>query len=271
MTSNDKDCTAVVSVEAESVELSDARRKEIEDEVKACPLTSEVKELCALESQYKSIGSSSFLAGLRALQEDYNKIRTVRGDGNCYYRSFLYSLCENLFHDKSESQRILNFVKTESWEIIKKAGYDEYIVDVFYEETFGLMEKVVSGSISPDDFHKLMNEENSCSNDCTWYLRVVTATHLKQDPERFLPFIEQPGVSVEQFCRSEVEPMGKDCEQLQVLALAEAFGVQVQIEYLDGHDLVNGKVVSHIFGPDKALTKLTLLYRPGHYDILYQK
>ena len=28
-----------------------------------------------------------------------------------------------------------------------------------------------------------------------------------------------------QFCQQHVEPMGKECEQIQVLALAEAFGV----------------------------------------------
>jgi ubiquitin thioesterase protein OTUB1 len=53
------------------------------------------------------------------------------------------------------------------------------------------------------------------------------------------------------------------------LALAEAIGVQVKIEYLDGHALVNGKVAHHTVGPESAALHLTLLYRPGHYDILY--
>jgi ubiquitin thioesterase protein OTUB1 len=56
---------------------------------------------------------------------------------------------------------------------------------------------------------------------------------------------------------------------VQALALAEAFGVQVKIEYLDGHALVNGKVAQHVVGPEDAALHLTLLYRPGHYDILY--
>jgi ubiquitin thioesterase protein OTUB1 len=116
-----------------------------------------------------------------------------------------------------------------------------------------------------------MNEETATSDYCTWYLRVVTAMHLKQDPDRFLPFIDQPGFDIPQFCQREVEPMGKECQHVQVLALAEAFGVLVKIEYLDGHNLVNGTLVQHTFGPDTAATHLTLLYRPGHYDIVYQK
>lgn len=31
-----------------------------------------------------------------------------------------------------------------------------------------------------------------------------------------------------------VEPMGKECEQLQIQALTEYLGVTVRIEYLDG-------------------------------------
>lgn len=66
--------------------------------------------------------------------------------------------------------------------------------------------------------------------------------------------------------------MGKECEQVQVVALAEALGVQVKIEYLDGHDLTNnGKLTSHVFGPKDAVLKLTMLYRPGHYDLLQKR
>lgn len=47
------------------------------------------------------------------------------------------------------------------------------------------------------------------------------------------------------------------------------FGIKVQVEYLDGHDLVNGRVAQHIVGAENGTLHLTLLYRPGHYDILY--
>ena len=47
---------------------------------------------------------------------------------------------------------------------------------------------------------------------------------------------------------------------------------QVKIEYLDGRDITNGKKLAQLeFGPENAMTSLTLLYRPGHYDILYPK
>ena len=68
-----------------------------------------------------------------------------------------------------------------------------------------------------------------------------------------------------------VEPMGKECEMVSVLALAEAFGVQVSVEYLDGRALVNDKLARHTFGPESAKIRLEFLYRPGHYDVLYPK
>ena len=65
--------------------------------------------------------------------------------------------------------------------------------------------------------------------------------------------------------------MAVECTMVSVLALAEIFGVQVKIEYLDGHEINNSKLQQHQFGPEKAATSLSLLYRPGHYDILYPK
>ena len=67
---------------------------------------------------------------------------------------------------------------------------------------------------------------------------------------------------------------------VSVLALAEYLGVKLHIEYLDGKELMLetgpessggslGKLVKHEFGPENAPFAIHLLYRPGHYDILY--
>ena len=257
----------------EEMRLSEARQKEIEEEIKKSALTSPLESVTQLRAQYKD--ASNFLTGVDALEKEHDHIRIIRGDGNCYYRAFLYRLVETLLQGKNqaESQRILEYCKTTSWEQVKKAGYEEMTIEVFYEELVELMEDLVAGKIDADTLHAKLNEENSTSDYATWYMRVVTATHLKNDPDRFLPFImaENPGMDIPTFCQRFVEPMGKECEQVQVLALAEAFGVQVQIEYLDGHALSGGKLARHTFGPENALTTICVLYRPGHYDIIYPK
>ena len=68
--------------------------------------------------------------------------------------------------------------------------------------------------------------------------------YLRRNADRFLPFVEcsfvgedrdrDIGGDMARFCSQEVEAMGRECEQVQVMALAEALGVQVEIEYLDG-------------------------------------
>jgi hypothetical protein len=72
---------------------------------------------------------------------------------------------------------------------------------------------------------------------------------MRREAQRYAPFLADgcgsSGLSdadsssgsesqVESYCKREVEPMGKECEQLQVIALTEYLGVTVRIEYLDG-------------------------------------
>ena len=90
---------------------------------------------------------------------------------------------------------------------------------------------------------------------------------MKLNAERFLPFLPEPYVSVEQYCAAEVEPVGRECEQVHVVALAEAIGARIEIEYLSA--ATRGQVVRSCFGPD-AGPLVELLYRPGHYDVLYR-
>ena len=129
------------------------------------------------------------------------------------------------------------------------------------------IESLLKG-MTKEALHKELTEENGTSDYCTWYLRVVTATFLKSDPVRFTPYLEGECTDVSAFCQTQIEPMGKECSMVQVLALAEAFQVLVKIEYLDGREF-SDQLTNHVFGPESSSTKLTLLYRPGHYDILY--
>jgi len=151
-------------------------------------------------------------------------------------------------------------------------GYDEMAIEVFFESFVDFLE----GLTTHESMHKELIEENSTSDYCTWYLRVLTATFLKADPARFEPFLEEGYYDIATFCTQQIEPMGKECSMVQVLALAEAFQVHVQIEYLDGRSFIpkvqgGSGLTMHSFGSQDSSTILTLLYRPGHYDILYAK
>lgn len=262
------------------IQQNESRIQEIEEEIKNQPLTSDLRPISDLEKHYGSAqgASSRFLLGVTLLQENkYTMIRMVRGDGNCFYRAFLYGLVENIRTDKSECQRVVEFFKEKSWNDALEQGYQEMTLETFYDVMVDLLQRVSTGQLDRAEFHREMCEENGTSDYCTWYLRVITATYLKKDPDRFLPFLldaqQSAGemfLDMAQFCQRHVEPMGQECEQIQIVALAEAVGVCVNIEYLDGrHE--NNRLISHKFGPSGAAVQLNLLYRPGHYDILYRK
>lgn len=79
--------------------------------------------------------------------------------------------------------------------------------------------------------------------------------------------------------------MGEESDHVHITALSDALGVPIRVVYLDRSSCDTGgvSVNHHDFIPSGDLPKaasgsteaispfITLLYRPGHYDILYPK
>lgn len=69
-------------------------------------------------------------------------------------------------------------------------------------------------------------------------------------------------MSPEAFCLQEVEPCGKEADNVQIDALAAALRVPVRVAYLDrsepGADVINWVKFQE---PSEATRPLTLLYR----------
>mmetsp|Transcript_1503 Transcript_1503/g.3187 ORF Transcript_1503/g.3187 Transcript_1503/m.3187 type:complete len:323 (+) Transcript_1503:69-1037(+) len=310
-------------------QLTQAQLAAIENEIKSTQsLTSPLLPIGALLQHYENIdggddGDTSsaqqqqqqiqqqhrgFIQSATFLSKKYTSLRKIRGDGNCYYRAFLYSLSEHILrrlvnnNDNNISQyaefRRLKDVVAKSLKWVCQYGYDEYTIDMFHEELvelFDFIEEVSKKPTSKEDantddmlenamqqLHSKLNEENATSDYCTWFMRVMTAAQMKSNPDEYLPFLMAENYGdVPSFCAREVEPMGKECGMVQVSALAKCMGVKVVIEYMDGRMGVGGdeKLVHHVFGGgsdgncngagEGEQTCITLLYRPGHYDILY--
>ena len=152
-------------------------------------LTSGLIPIDELRKKYDA--DSNFDKGVQILANDYSHVRTIRGDGNCYYRAFLYSLCEKLFQSSKEEQaRVKTFVEKSSEKAVKEGGYDETAIEIFHESLVDLIVSIVDGTTTAEKVHTELLEENSTSDYCTWFMRVLTATQLKSDPGRFLPYLE---------------------------------------------------------------------------------
>eukprot|EP00056_Hartaetosiga_gracilis_P012842 m.206815 g.206815 ORF g.206815 m.206815 type:complete len:150 (+) comp13758_c0_seq4:330-779(+) len=145
-----------------------------------------------------------------------------------------------------------------------RVGYPEFTTEDFYEtaeEEFQKLEK----DNGMAELHKSFNDDG-ISNYIVTYFRIITGAYMKANPDSFQFFIEG-GLSIDQFCASQVDPFGVDCEQLQILALTQALNIGVSITYLDRS--AGDEPHSHAM-PEGAEEKVCVLYRPGHYDVLYK-
>ena len=61
--------------------------------------------------------------------------------------------------------------------------------------------------------------------------------------------------------------MYRESDHIHIIALTSALGVPVGIIYLDRTEQDNAPKV-HCF-PDDSQPSIFILYRPGHYDIIY--
>ncbi|NXN98003.1 OTUB1 thioesterase, partial [Rhinopomastus cyanomelas] len=61
--------------------------------------------------------------------------------------------------------------------------------------------------------------------------------------------------------------MSKESDHIHVIALARALQVPILVEYMDRG--AGGATNPHVF-PEGSQPRVCLLYRPGHYDILYK-
>ena len=104
---------------------------------------------------------------------------------------------------------------------------------------------------------------------------VYAATYIieyEKNQEKYLPFIDDGTNDINSYCLREVEPMGKEVEEIQINALTEYLGIKTKIEYLDGKPFDNelSCVTFNVNDLDKDTQfDVHLLYRPGHYDIIY--
>eukprot|EP00640_Fibrocapsa_japonica_P003004 CAMPEP_0113943978 /NCGR_PEP_ID=MMETSP1339-20121228/30146_1 /TAXON_ID=94617 /ORGANISM="Fibrocapsa japonica" /LENGTH=266 /DNA_ID=CAMNT_0000949003 /DNA_START=111 /DNA_END=911 /DNA_ORIENTATION=+ /assembly_acc=CAM_ASM_000762 len=234
------------------------------------------KEKCiCLMPEYENNPLKGFAEGIKYLDEEYAGLRRVRGDGNCFYRGFLFAYLENMISHlqdwgETELSRVTSVIQG-SKDALVALGYSEVAIESFWEEFVEVLQKLPEQT--NDQLEEMFREEGGSAEYLVWYCRLLAAGHIKSNAERFLPFIENPDVN--SFCSSEVEPMGKECEQVQILGLTEALGCAVHIEYLDGRGpMITGDSeaasLNAVTLPENLPVRATLLYRPGHYDILYK-
>jgi len=87
--------------------------------------------------------------------------------------------------------------------------------------------------------------------------------------EFFENFIEGHA-TVRDFCLNEVEPMRREADNIQIIALTNATNVPIRVVYMNHSDKSLLTVHNFPETDGEFHPMITLLYRPGHYDLLYE-
>ncbi|KAF8519335.1 cysteine proteinase [Hysterangium stoloniferum] len=280
--------TSAATLDSEIQSLSPAQLHELqqnllEDAAQERPLIGVLSPLDELRAEYEG-GSTSFVKQIDWLQRErkFKGIRRTRGDGDCFYRSLGFSYIEKLLRAPDVALAVTMSLSTleATRDLLKAADFDAIVYDDFY----GIFVSCVQQIVTPDkdDGHLLTAailleafQDPSVSNSIITYLRLLTSAQLKSDPDNYAPFLFHQDtfepMSVQEFCQTSVEPLGREADHVQISALSRALNVNVKVAYLDGRG--NGEKVDfvelkHVEDGHNGMHDVVLLYRPGHYDIL---
>jgi len=239
-----------------------SQQDRIADEIaKTQPLLGKQTSLEALEEEYKS--NPKFLKKIQEVATKYANIRRIRGDGNCFYRSYLFGCLESI---KDSESAIAQFAKhiLASLDQLEAMGFPRVGIEDAHDNLIDILNWMKTETRSSNDIAEKFNDDGVDSY-LVMYFRIMTSAQLQRNTKQYSPWLT--GKVMSEFVKQEVEGMGKESDYVQCVALANEVGIPVRIEYVDPTD---SALIGHVF-PEKRDPKIFLLYRPGHYDIIYPK
>jgi len=162
---------------------------------------------------------------------------------------------------------------------LEKVGFQKVVFEDFYEVFLSLIQQIVipepGGTTLTSKTLLEAFQSPEVSNSVVVYLRLVASAQIKNDPDEYAPFLFHPEtgepMGTREFCEHFVEAVGKEADHVQMTALTRALKMNVTVAYLDGRSPTGRVDFVEFRDPDSQVesgSPITLLYRPGHYDIL---
>ncbi len=108
----------------------------------------------------------------------------------------------------------------------------------------------------------LFQNKERC-NYLIYFIRMFTAAYIKENRFLYEAFIDE---DLDSFCQREIESVDVECDHIQMTAITNAFEYGVVVESIQDKKLETLKF------PEESKNSyfVQVLFRPGHYDILYQ-
>ncbi|KAF7232203.1 hypothetical protein EG68_09637 [Paragonimus skrjabini miyazakii] len=285
-------------VDVHSDEATQAQQEAIESDIKSSsPLISPILPLTTLDDDFS--GHAVYLEKLDILKKKYSGIRRLRRDGNCFYRAFGFAYIEYL----STGKRLKEAARLKSKcddcrDTLISLGYTQFTVEDFHEQFTAMVDRFTIEEGSLEELEETFNNQ-AFSDYYVVFLRLLVSAYMQKNATFYADFIDE-GRTINQFCETEVEPMARESDNIHVAALALAVGLPIGIENCQqsgeltriefpaqssdsaGVDGLVGTEAGSPSGEAKMIgidsrsspilprsPPVTLLYRPGHYDILY--
>ncbi|KAL9652190.1 hypothetical protein ABK040_013959 [Willaertia magna] len=260
------------------------QRNEILNETKKVPILSKNK----FNFNELNLNDENFLKQVKFLEKNYKYWRQIRGDGNCFFRGFIFGLLEYSLQNflQKDNDIFINKIITilnENYNyLINELKYPEYCLEDFYFTTKTVFEEILQKKIVNLDqlIDNYFNDENiekqMLSEALICFFRFLLSSFIQKNSQDYFPFLFDTNYkTIKDFCNSEIEVMNQESDNLHISALVNCFSsiVGVRIEMLDAREREN--VVGYNFPDDEGLLKereciLYFLFRPGHYDLIYK-
>lgn len=242
----------------------------------ACPLVdAERRSLAELEGEYEASATlrGKIAALRRRLGDGRAFYRRVRGDGNCFFRGASFAYLESVAlapHDvrRAEAAR-LHAALGAARPKMCAAGMLELVFEDQLEMLQEWAEQLGKGDLPPEVLLAHFNDDVT-SNSVVMFLRMLASSEMAAREDFFAPFVADDTITFATF-RNKTEAMGEESDHPAIVALSDALGVSLRVIYLDasGGDQAEANTID--FTPESAgkdIVPITLMYRPGHYDIL---
>ncbi|KAH8897568.1 cysteine proteinase, partial [Thozetella sp. PMI_491] len=216
------------------------------------------------------------------LPHTYSHYRPIQGDGNCGWRAIAFGYFETLVRHnnqaliRAEVERLVglnDFIKN-------VGGIDPYIYEDMVEETFTLLKNISVALPAQDEAMAiLLSTFNTpeLGNSILYHFRLLASSQFKSNIGTYEPFLASG--TPDKYITSTLECPDIEIDHLGLVLLASVLikpaGFVLEVAYLDrspGAQANTYRFPEDANGQDAASLGpiIYLLYRPGHYDILYR-
>ncbi|KAH7127123.1 peptidase C65 Otubain-domain-containing protein [Dendryphion nanum] len=247
------------------------------------PLVGDRQSSSAITTEYAN-ADPVYRVKTAALPQKYAYFRTCRGDGHCGWRAIAFCYFEAMLRGgdvhkfDDEEVRLRSMIN-----LMSHAGFPEDVYEDFRDQTFELMHDLANAERNNDgtaaDILLQSFNDYGISMSIITYFKLLTSAWIQANPADFQPFLLDYG-NIQKYCQDNIEIASAEIDHVAMAALAEALvkpaGFGLEVLYLDrspGSEINNNYRVDPINyegfpAPDAPIMRL--LYRPGHYDILYK-